>query len=107
MTIEELTKKSDLLKNKTLKKAAADDVLIEQLKLLAEENSGILPNEFILSDNKQTYVTFESILGLLKSVGIKIDNISSSIPSNIKRIAKTPYAEKYNKLYHVKIRMRE
>lgn len=107
MTIEELTKKTSLLKNKKLKKAAADDILIEQLKILADENSGTLPSEFILSDNKQSYITFESILDLLKSLGLKIDNISSSIPAKNKKIHKTNYVEKYNKLYHVKIHTKE
>jgi len=107
INIDELTKKSDALKNKTLKKAAANDILVEQLKILAKENSGILPQEFILSDNKQSYITFESILELLKSLGLKIDDISSSLPAKNKKIPRTNYTDKYNKLFYVKIKMKE
>ena len=97
MTIEELTVKTASTTN------LINDVLVEQLKLLAEQNLGVLPNEFILSDNKLSYVTFESVLELLKSLGLDVDDVRIFTPGESKNIVTTRYAEKYTVLYHVKI----
>lgn len=80
------------------------DTLISQLTILARENNGILPNEFIISDNKDLFLTFENILKIFKLINLKIDNITSDIPANIRmdgNIPRTVYANEFYKLYHV------
>lgn len=108
MTIEELTSKAQLEKNNFTKGielyTSAYDVVINQLMILSRENNGVLPNEFILSDNKYLFVTFENILKIFKLLNIKIDSISNNVPVYVRMNGNIPeaiYSDEFYKLYHI------
>ena len=97
MNIEELILKTASTPN------LINDILVEQLKLLAEQNSGNIPYEFILSDNKLLCVTFDSVLEFLKSLGFELEDFYILTTQDIKNIPVTSYTENFNVLYYVKI----
>ena len=108
MTIDELTTISKSAKvnfsDETDLCSSAYDALVEQLKILAKENSGNLPKEFILSDNNKHFINFESILSIFKYLNLRIDSISNTMPVYAKmnrNIPRTTYTNEFNKLYHI------
>lgn len=108
MTIEVLTKnakdKKDIFTEGISLYYTAYDVLINQLTILARENDGILPNEFILSDNKELFLTLDNITKILQLIDLKIVNISDNVSIQLRingDIPETVYTDEYYKLYHV------
>lgn len=106
MTIEELINNSKLIKKDIELYLPVYNSLINQLLILSQENNGVLPSEFILSDNHQIFINLERILNLFKLLNIEIDIINSNITLDIQldeTIPRTIYADNFYKLYLIKI----
>jgi len=110
MTIEELINKTKLIKsdfiNNNYLYLDAYNILINQLLILSQENNGVLPNEFILSDNTQVFVNLQNIVKLFKLLDIQTNLITADVSVNNKlnnRIPRTIYSDEFYKLYLVKI----
>lgn len=110
MNIIELINKANLMKKDFILNYDLFEsiyyTLLNQLLILAQENSGNLPNEFILSDGNQILINSNIILKFFNMIDIKVDSINNGVSIDIildENIPRTTYADKYYILYHVKL----